>query len=79
MLDVCRLFVTSFVAAMAVLRDKVLQQLPIELTNSWISIVDERKFNADVGAHHYFWFLHHLHLPALAAALTNSPPFLWKP
>ena len=39
---------------MAVLRDKALQQLPVELTNSWISIVDERKFNADVGAQHPF-------------------------
>lgn len=54
---ICRLFVTTFVAAMAVLRDKVLQQLPIELTNSWISIVDERKFNADVGAHRCLQFL----------------------
>ncbi len=34
---------------MVILRDKVLKQLPVELTNSWISIVDERKFNADVG------------------------------
>ena len=41
---------------MVVLREKVLQQLPVELTNSWINIVDERKFNADVGASTFLLF-----------------------
>lgn len=58
---------------MAVLRDKVLQQLPIELTNSWISIVDERKFNADVGAHQYLDILQYPHSLALAALRSALP------